>query len=86
MSLAVAFQMDPLERIDVNADSTYLLAVEATARKHALYHYLPQDMTLAGGRVVARARRFEARKHLGRMPRFDPIGAPVGPPLPAKLP
>jgi glutathione synthase len=61
MSLAVAFQMDPLERIDVGADSTYLLAVEASARKHALYHYLAQDMTLAGGRVIARARRFEAR-------------------------
>ncbi|MDX1484100.1 MAG: glutathione synthase [Alphaproteobacteria bacterium] len=61
MSLAVAFQMDPLERIDVSADSTYVLAVEANARKHALYHYLPQDMTLADGRVLARARRFEAR-------------------------
>ncbi|MEE8213594.1 MAG: glutathione synthase [Alphaproteobacteria bacterium] len=61
MSLAVAFQMDPIEGIDVDADSTYVLAVEASARGHALYHYLPQDMTLAGGRVVARARRFEAR-------------------------
>ncbi len=60
MSLAVAFQMDPLELIDVGADSTYVLAVEASARRHALYHYLPQDMTLSGGRVVARARRIEA--------------------------
>ncbi len=60
MSLAVAFQMDPLAGIDVTADSTYLLAAEASARQHALYHYLPQDMTLADGRVVARARRFEA--------------------------
>ncbi len=60
MSLAVAFQMDPLAGIDVAADSTYLLAAEASRRRHALYHYLPQDMTLADGRVVARARRFEA--------------------------
>ena len=60
MSLAVAFQMDPLAGIDVAADSTYLLATEASRRKHALYHYLPQDLTLADGRVVARARRFEA--------------------------
>ena len=66
MSLAVAFQMDPIERIDVGADSTYVLAVEASARGHALYHYLPQDMTLAGGRVVARARRFEARPEADR--------------------
>ena len=60
MSLAVAFQMDPLSGIDVAADSTYMLAVEATRRNHALYHYLPQDLTLTDGRVVARARRFEA--------------------------
>ncbi len=61
MSLAVAFQMDPLEGIDTAADSTYVLAVEAHARQHALYHYLPQDLSLAEGRVTARARRFEAR-------------------------
>jgi len=60
MSLAIAFQMDPLAGIDITTDSTYALAVEASARKHALYHYLTQDMTLKGGRVVARARRFEA--------------------------
>ncbi len=60
MSLAVAFQMDPLQAIDTKADSTYALAVEASTRKHALFHYLPQDLTLVGGRVVARARRFEA--------------------------
>jgi glutathione synthase len=60
MSLAVAFQMDPLAGIDVTADSTYVLAVEASARKHALYHYLPQHLTLVDGRVVARARRVEA--------------------------
>ncbi|HSR54595.1 MAG TPA: glutathione synthase, partial [Alphaproteobacteria bacterium] len=61
MSLAVAFQMDPLEGIDTAADSTYLLAVEASTRRHALYHYLPQALTLTEGRVMARARRFEAR-------------------------
>ncbi len=58
MSLAVAFQMDPLEGIDPRADSTYMLACEATKRKHALYHYLPQDLSLTHGRVTARARAF----------------------------
>ena len=62
MSLAVAFQMDPLARINPAADSTFVLALEAGARKHALYHYLPQDLTLAHGRVTARARPFEARR------------------------
>lgn len=60
MSLAVAFQMDPLELINPAADSTYMLALEAMKRKHALFHYLPQDMALTGGRVTARARPFTA--------------------------
>src|SRR5918992_540877 len=29
MSLAVAIQMDPIERIDIDADSTFVLALEA---------------------------------------------------------
>ena len=62
MSLAVAFQMDPLERINPAANSTYMLALEAVAREHALYHYLPQDLTLSGGRVTARARPFRAER------------------------
>jgi glutathione synthase len=60
MSLAVAFQMDPLELINPAADSTYMLALEAMKRKHALFHYLPQDLALTGGRVTARAHSFAA--------------------------
>ncbi|MFM2130577.1 MAG: glutathione synthase [Pseudomonadota bacterium] len=66
MSLAVAFQMDPLERINPAADSTYMLALEAVKRKHALYHYLPQDLSLSQGRVSARARSFTARRDPAR--------------------
>jgi glutathione synthase len=62
MSLAVAFQMDPLERIDPNADSTFMLALEAVKRRHALYHYLPQNLSLTQGRVTARARAFTASR------------------------
>ncbi|MEC8775952.1 MAG: hypothetical protein VXX79_14025, partial [Pseudomonadota bacterium] len=29
MSLAVAIQMDPIESIDIDADSTFMLAMEA---------------------------------------------------------
>lgn len=74
MSLAVAIQMDPVETIDIDADSTFALAMEAKRRGHGLYHYLPQDLSLRGGRVVARARPF--------VPQRDPakpgdMGAPV---------
>ena len=63
MSLAVAFQMDPLDRINPAADSTYMLALEAVKRKHALFHYVPQDLSLTQGRVTARARSFTARRY-----------------------
>jgi len=62
MSLAVAIQMDPVETIDINADSTFVLAMEAQRRGHGLYHYLPQDLSLRHGRIVARARPFAPRR------------------------
>ncbi len=62
MSLAVAIQMDPVETIDINADSTFALAMEARRRGHGLYHYLPQDLSLRQGRIVARVRPFAPRR------------------------
>lgn len=56
MSLAVAIQMDPVEPIDINADSTFALAMEAQRRGHGLYHYLPQDLTYYDDRVYATVR------------------------------
>ncbi|MBO6784680.1 MAG: glutathione synthase, partial [Alphaproteobacteria bacterium] len=65
MSLAVAIQMDPIEDIDIDGDSTFALALEAQARGHGLYHYLPQDLSLREGRVVAKARPLEVRREHG---------------------
>ena len=62
MSLAVAIQMDPIEDVDIDADSTFVLALEAQRRGHALYHYLPQDLMFHHGRVLARARRLTVRR------------------------
>ena len=65
MSLAVAIQMDPIELIDIDADSTFALALEAQARGHALFHYLPQDLSLRDGRVRARAQPLQVRREAG---------------------
>jgi glutathione synthase len=54
MSLAVGIQMDPIESIDIDADSTFALALEAQARGHALFHYLPNNLVLREGRVRAK--------------------------------
>jgi len=65
MSLAVAIQMDPIESIDIEGDSTFALALEAQARGHALFHYLPQNLSLRDGRVLARAQPLEVRREAG---------------------
>ncbi len=65
MSLAVAIQMDPIEGIDIDADSTFALALEGQWRGHALFHYLPQHLALRNGRVVAWARPLEVRRQKG---------------------
>ncbi len=66
MSLAVAIQMDPIAGIDIDGDSTFVLALEAQARGHALFHYLPSHLSLLHGRVYARARPLQVRREKGR--------------------
>jgi glutathione synthase len=65
MSLAVAIQMDPIEPIDIDGDSTFALALEAQARGHGLFHYLTEDLALRDGRVTARARPLQVRREAG---------------------
>ena len=65
MSLAIAIQMDPIETVDIAADSTFALALEAQARGHGLYHYLPQHMSFRNGRVYAHARPLTVRPVAG---------------------
>jgi glutathione synthase len=70
MALAVAIQMDPIDTINIDADSTFALALEAQARGHALFHYLPDALTLHDGRVYARARPLEVMQRQGHHHRF----------------
>jgi glutathione synthase len=65
MSLAVAVQLDPLETVNIDGDSTFVMALEAQSRGHGLYHYLPRDLSYRQGRVYARARPFELRRERG---------------------
>jgi glutathione synthase len=54
MALTVAIQMDPVDRIDIAADSTFALALEAQARGHMLLYYGPRDISLRETKVFAR--------------------------------
>ncbi len=65
MSLTVAIQMDPIESVDIDADSTFVLALEAQARGHALFHYLPGEMSFRDHRIYAKARPLSVRRQRG---------------------
>ena len=73
MSLAVAIQMDPIEAIDIQGDSTFVLALEAQRRGHGLFHYLPSALSLKDGRVYARMQPLELRREKGN---HFTLGAP----------
>jgi len=53
MSLRVAVQMDPLERINIGGDSTFAIMLKAQELGHTLYHYTPEDLSYAEGRLWA---------------------------------
>src|SRR5690348_4235721 len=72
MGLAVAIQMDAIDTINIDADSSFALALEAQNRGHALHHYLPDALTLRGGRVYARGRSLEVFRRYGNHHRFGP--------------
>ena len=56
MALKVAIQMDPVERINIETDSTFMMMMEAQARGHSLWVYSPDRISLEEGRVTARGR------------------------------
>ncbi len=54
MSLAVAIQMDAPERLDIDFDTSLVLAAEAMRRGHDVRWYDPLTLALSGGRLMAR--------------------------------
>ena len=65
MSLAVAIQMDHISTVDIDGDSTFVLALEAQRRGHALFHYGPADLSFRDGRVLARAQEMKVERRKG---------------------
>jgi len=56
-SLRIAVQMDPIEKMIVNHDTSLALMVEAQARGHEIWWWAPNDLFYDSGIVKARARR-----------------------------
>jgi glutathione synthase len=74
-ALKVAVQMDPIEEINIDADSTFALMLEAQQRGHAMWHYEVRHMALREGvkrqgdkreeRLQARARPVTVERRRG---------------------
>ena len=65
MTLHVAIQMDPIEAVNINGDSTFALALEAQRRGHRLSYYLTRSLAFQAGRINARAQGLQVRRELG---------------------
>ena len=64
-SLRVAFQMDPIGGVNIDADSTFRIALEAQARGHALFFYTPDRLFWDEGRVMARGHAITVQRVRG---------------------
>ena len=65
MPLKVAIQMDPIGPINIDADSTFRIALEAQARGHALFYYTPDRLAFREGRVLARGWPLTVQRVMG---------------------
>lgn len=71
--MKIAFQMDPIGAVDINADSTFRLAEEAQARGHELFYYLPDQLAYQEGRITARGQDLRVQRVQGDHAELGPL-------------
>ncbi len=72
MPLNVAFQMDPIGSVNIDADSTFRIALEAQERGHSLFFYTPDRLSYQEGRIMARGWPIEVRRVKGDHVTYGP--------------
>jgi glutathione synthase len=63
--MKIAFQMDPITSVDINADSSFRIAEEAQARGHELFYYSPDHLAYEEGEITARGHSMVLRREQG---------------------
>ncbi|AVO38115.1 glutathione synthase [Pukyongiella litopenaei] len=71
--MKIAFQMDPISGVDVNADSSFRLAEEAQARGHDLFFYGPDHLAYDEGRITARGQDMTVQRVAGEPAVLGPL-------------
>src|SRR5882757_2302716 len=65
MSLKVAVQMDPIEGINIEGDTTFLMMESAQARGHSLFVYTTDTLAMDEGRVFGRGCNVTVQRRVG---------------------
>ena len=73
MTLTVAIQMDPIDKIDIGGDSTFALALEAQNRGHKLWYYLPKALAQRGDSITTRGQELAVRNERGNHFTLGPV-------------
>ena len=60
--LEIAFFMDPIEKINLETDTTFLLMLEAQARKHRVYYFTPREFRIENGAPAAALRPVRVKR------------------------
>ena len=63
--LKVAIQMDPIEGVNIESDTTWLQAMEAQDRGYPVWVYDFRTLALEEGRLYCRARPITVRREVG---------------------
>ena len=71
--MKIAFQMDPIGAVDINADSSFRLAEEAQARGHSLFFYTPDHLAFQEGRITARGHDLVVQRVQGDHAKLGPL-------------
>ena len=65
-ALQIVFVMDPIERVNIDEDTTFALMLEAQARGHRVLFAAPGDLGMVEGQASAWVRHAVVRRERGR--------------------
>jgi len=71
--MKIAFQMDPIGAVNINADSSFRIAEEAQARGHTLFYYLPDNLAFQEGRITAKGHDLTVQRVQGDHATLGPL-------------
>lgn len=63
--LRVAFQMDPIENINIAGDTSFAMIEQAQARGHDVWIFQPNHVAFESGKVTARAKPLKVKREQG---------------------